>query len=559
MALTILHAGTAAALAAAGSLVSGSQQAQCEALVAPWAGSNVRVRLYAGAVLLRTLTVAPWTINTGTSPRRVVGAAGIADAAVAAGVQTRIVFELLDGTPIFECTAGATSSGADVNFAAGQIRTLCRPTLAVEFLANAALPAVNLPTWLPAPGEVAVLTVANGGLSNNFRDAIAPYFSVPYSIGIVNDYSGAFPNPYYGAYGATQFFGNGHAGGNDNSVIAAVHGYSAITFQRLYDPTPWFGTGTDEPTQIQNSIGNANSRLNLTFMDTLPGIGLVPYQPGAPHSYGCGEVHGPEHGGAACGTFFQIARAAVNHANDAGAASAHRLEIADTTSPSSSRTWVRDSEVVGVMTALNPGAPIWSVHVPEQQRTYLFGYAQNGAKLRWYDHVAKAHVTGTGDSFDWAAGDGPYGAGAFFYVPARQIIVGMWPAGGNLRIEIIDVSVAQPNATKVARTLSAAVPVPNNWNHGCWCEDNSRILVGNVSAGNDRVVEIAIPASLGGTWPVETVPFGAGQSIAFEPPASICNSFKKWKYNRAVPGIVYMRQAVASGGDTVYVYRPRGT
>lgn len=417
----------------------------------------------------------------------------------------------------------------------------------------------GVPLWVPAAGEVAVLTVANGGLTNNFRDAIAPYFQPAYSIGIVNAYSGAFPNPYYGPYGATLHFGDGHASSNDNSVIAQVHGYSAITFQRLVDPTPWFGTGTDETTRNTNSIGNANSKMDLAYMDTLPGIGLVPYQPGAPHSYGCGEVRGPEHGGAACGTFWQTARAAVNHANDAGAASVHRLELTDTTTPSSARVWVRDTNNVGVLTAINPGAPLWSVYVSGQNRTYLFGYNQNGAKLRWYDHASQTHVTGTGDSFDWAAGDGPYGAGAFFHVPGPQIIVGMWPSGGNLRVEIIDVSVAQPSATKVARTLSAAVPIPNNWNHGCWCEDNSRILVGNVSAGNDRVVEIAIPPSLGSTWTVETALFGAGQTIAFEPPASICNSFKKWSYNRTAKAIVYMRQAVATGGDTVYVYRPRGT
>lgn len=143
MAVLILHGPTAAALA-----VATSQQAQCEAVISAWAGGNVRARIYAGAVLLRTLTIGPWTINTSASPRKVVAAAGLADAAVAAGVQTRVVFELLDGTPILELSAGATASGADINWQYGQIRALCRPTMGVELVADAGLPAIDLPTWV---------------------------------------------------------------------------------------------------------------------------------------------------------------------------------------------------------------------------------------------------------------------------------------------------------------------------------------------------------------------------------------------------------------------------
>lgn len=48
-----------------------------------------------------------------------------------------------------------------------------------------------LPPYVPAEGNVAILTVENGGLANNFRDALSPYFNPWYGVKIRNDYSGA--------------------------------------------------------------------------------------------------------------------------------------------------------------------------------------------------------------------------------------------------------------------------------------------------------------------------------------------------------------------------------
>ena len=145
-----------------------------------------------------------------------------------------------------------------------------------------------LPAWVPPPGNVAVLTNANGGLANHWRDVVAPYYSQFYAVGSVNDYSGAFKNPHWGVYGCTVFWGGGHAGNNHNAVHIAEYGASAITFKRVCDPTPWFGTGTDAQTQYDNSVRNANAFLNMTYMEsTLDG------KPGAPHSYGSGDIVGP--------------------------------------------------------------------------------------------------------------------------------------------------------------------------------------------------------------------------------------------------------------------------
>ena len=123
-------------------------------------------------------------------------------------------------------------------------------------------PASALPTWVPQPGNVRVLTsAAGGGLANRFRDIVAPYFEPFYSVKIVNDYSGAFKNPYWGVWGCTVFFGGGHAGTNDNMVAIAEYGTNAITFKRVCDPTPWFGSGSDQATRQRNSVDNASSTL----------------------------------------------------------------------------------------------------------------------------------------------------------------------------------------------------------------------------------------------------------------------------------------------------------
>lgn len=58
-------------------------------------------------------------------------------------------------------------------------------------------PDVPVPSWVPPPGEVAVLTQSNGGLRNRFIEQAAPYFEPYYYVNTVNDYSGAFKNPHW--------------------------------------------------------------------------------------------------------------------------------------------------------------------------------------------------------------------------------------------------------------------------------------------------------------------------------------------------------------------------
>ena len=425
------------------------------------------------------------------------------------------------------------------------------PTSAPTPSPTPAPPAGSLPTWVPAAGEVAVLTNANGGLANRFRDIVAPYYEPFYSKKIVNDYSGAFKNPHWGLWGACLFFGGGHAATNDNMVAIAEYGTSAITFRRVCDPTAWFGTGTDATTRYRNSVDNANALLNLTYMES-----TIDGKPGAPHSYGSGDIVGPEHGGAACGTYLQVISAAVNFRNDAGAVAAHELALADTTTPSSQRSWRRLSNSTGNV----PGAaPLMTSLVGPQRRVYIVpnGMAVPGS-VHWFDYTQRIWAQGTGVGFSYDEADG-FDSGALFHVPSRNLLVCMYPVAGRLKIQWMDVSAAQPTlgaAVTLSQPLTLALP----WSAACWCLHNNRIIVAGVSGDNTAVYEIEIPAALSNPWPVARAPLGGGQTFApLDASLGYGLTWKKFQYDEKVRAIVYMPLAASEGDDRIWVYRPRGT
>ncbi len=139
--LTILDYATAVAVGGAT-----SQQAQLEALLAPFGASPITARLEnASGTHLRTLTV-PLPSIEATTPRRFVLGAHLADAAVSVGTPARWVMRTAGGLAVFALTAGV--SGADVNHI-GAIKTLCTPTLqGVVVSAAATLPPTSPPAWL---------------------------------------------------------------------------------------------------------------------------------------------------------------------------------------------------------------------------------------------------------------------------------------------------------------------------------------------------------------------------------------------------------------------------
>lgn len=456
-------------------------------------------------------------------------AADAADAAVAA-----------DGSPSAQKATAAAAPEAAAQGAAVSPAAAAEPTA--------------LPSWVPAPGNIAVLTQANGGLANRFRDVVAPNFEPFYSKKVVNDYSGAFKNPHWGTWGCTVFFGGGHAATNDNMVAIAEYGASAISFRRICDPTPWFGTGTDEVTRYANSVGNANASLNPTYMES-----TIDGKPGAPHSYGCGDIIGPEHGGAAHGTFMQVISSAVNYANDAGAVAAHALPLDSMSSTSSERSWRRVTDATAEATFGPWAAPVLTSFVPAQRRIYI---VTNGMQVpgwvRWFDTEQKTWVTGTGTGFGYDGADG-FDSGALLHVPERNLLLCLYPVKGKLRIQWMDVSKPQPTlgpAVKLSVALSLSMP----WSAACWCTHSGRIIVAGVLREKTAMHEIEIPPVLTNTWTVTRAPFGAGQTFVTADPARKAGvTWKKFQYDEKLRAVVYMPLAASEGDDRVWVYRPRFT
>jgi hypothetical protein len=403
-----------------------------------------------------------------------------------------------------------------------------------------------LPSWVPAPGAVSTLTVANGGLVNSFRDVVASTHDPFYSVGIVNDYSGGGVNPYWGTYGACVFEGAGHSSSNDNSVMVLELGSSSATFKRVYDPTNLNATYG-----ISNNIGASGGYTDLTWGEyTNDG------HPASRHSYGDFNVVGPEYGGAAYGTMYRLQPNSLGYsgANIAGTSSEqapHKMAFASTAA--SSASWAR----AGARGAVNLGAKaaVLSAHVPPQQRIYCeSGGATSTVAIYWWDLVSAAYVQGTGTARTNNHDDSG-NSGALFYVSARNLLVHVAAYSGVIGIKTMDVSADQPSWVNTVRSPSVSIAAGMPWNTACWCEDNNCILIGNVNGDPDCVYEVEIPATLSDPWPATRVGFSPGQHISW-----YGMSYKRWSYNPRVKSIVYLPSAQRSPtAEVVYVYRPRGT
>jgi hypothetical protein len=409
-----------------------------------------------------------------------------------------------------------------------------------------------LPAWVPPPGQVGLLTRANGRLANSFISQCVPYFAPYYYAKIVNDYSGSFLNPHFGSHGAILFFGGGHASTNDNTLSALVLGTETSSFRRLIDPSPIFGSDSSNATIAANTVTSSTSFINMAYAEY-----LVDGKPAAPHSYSSGDVIGPADGGAANGTFLRVLNSAAGFIGTAGAEAAHSVDFEATAGP---YRWRRVTNNYGfnggpggAVAHLAP--PNWTAWVPSQNRVYIESRAAGAAtRLVWFDRASSTWITGTGQL---RLNDAELGevTGAMFHVRERNLLVFADCKDGVLRLQYLDTTLSQPSWVSGIR-LSQPVPLELAFTSACWCEDNQRILVGELQGDNGAIFEVEIPALLSAPWVATRAPFGAGQTI----PWASYASYKKWSYNPRIKAVVYFPRADPQGlNDTVYVYRPRNT
>jgi hypothetical protein len=400
---------------------------------------------------------------------------------------------------------------------------------------------------------VGILSQANGRLTNSFISQCAPYFAPYYFAKIVNDYSGSFLNPHFGTHGAVLFFGGGHAATNDNTLAALVLGPETCSFRRMVDPSPIFGSASTSEVIQANTLTSSAS-----FMDPVYAEYLVDGKPASPHSYGSGDVIGPTEGGAAHGSFIRVITSAAGYIGTVGAEAAHQVNFASTTGPYSWQRVTDNHRLDGTTPEgqKRVAPPNWTVWVASQNRIYIETRAAGAGDMKpsWFDRASNTWVTGTGAPRlnDAERGDV---SGAMFHIPQRNLLVFADCKGGNLRLQYLVTTSAQPSWT-AGVVLSKAVKVEPVFTSACWCEDNNRILVGELFGDNKAIVEIEVPTDLKRSWGVTRVAFGTGQSIPWATNAS----YKKWSYNPKTKTVCYFPRADFSGvNDLVYVYRPRNT
>ena len=544
MALVVIDEATRAAVAAAT-----DREANIAALVAPWAGGNVTVRVLAGSTLLATLTQGPWVAG----PTSATLGTRQARTFVATGTPTRVVFRA-GSTDIFELSAGVGSG--DYSFPAGITSAALERLDGLVVNARSSLPDL-LPTWVPAPGEVAVLRTSTGELSNTFVSQTSPLHEPFYSATIINDYGGGVLNPHWGQRGMVIFWGGGHAATNDNSAIGLELNETGGTFKRLTTPTDISETGTGPVAKLLNSrMTDASTPSIDTKIGSEEHAEYWDGQPVSPHTYGTLCVLGPADGGAAKGTLIKVVHGAGAVCGFFSAEAAHKIDFPTDTGAAGSYTWQRITNNRGryVSHTVNDAtfvAPVWEVLVPSQRRVYH--EANYLGAPRWFDLDTEAYVIGTGAAR--APCDSDVNGHVMLPIPERNLVVYLDRAGGIMRAQYLDTTQSNPSWT-VAGALATPLTITADWCTACWCPDNQRIIVGDISGDAAACYEIEIPATLGNPWPVARAPFPSGQSIAWGPG----RSYGKWSWNPRIKAIPYFPTADPDGlSDTVFVYRPRNT
>jgi hypothetical protein len=443
------------------------------------------------------------------------------------------------------------------------------PLLAVLPVVQAVSGGLALPSYAPASSSsqytVAVLTKANGKLTNNAVEVNTPWYDPFRFHTIYTAYSGGALLPDWGTYGALLATGTGHSGGNSNQAVAQVPGPTAVTFVSVNDASPIYGTGTDATTQGNNAFG---SFVGLPQIEPSTCVYPVDGQVAGSHTYG-NPVALPAQAGATSGVLFlPIVSAATRYDPPTNSAiSAHMLRVNNPADASSTRKWVHvgTHPTLGFGTALNTDftAPSHAVYDPPSNRVFLI--TRKPGPVRWcvpnVSGLTATYVDGTGTQLD-ASDFGTIAAHVVVYVPTRRLAVMLYrKTGGNsLGVKVMDCSVAQPGWVNTGLSLASAVNVDSDWTSADWCSDLDRIVVGDLQGNRAAVAEITIPAVLTTPWPVEQVNIDTTITAWLASGSRTLdngNIYGKWRYNAKVKAFMLHQHGAPGTPDTVFMIRPR--
>lgn len=416
----------------------------------------------------------------------------------------------------------------------------------------------TIPSWVSSitPGQLATYTGGGAVLTNHFRDAVdTSLYQAFYSVKIVNDYCGAAKNPYYGAYGATMFFGGGHSATNDNSTIVLEYLSGTMRFKRICNPSNWNYPGGVNPRDITNITAGVD-------YDATWGEYIVDGKPVSIHSYDTLAVVGPADGGGAYGTLYSPTKLA-GLVQSFQTQAAHKLPVTSTSEVPNTLAWSRASTTAGA--AAISDAPVgFSAFVPAQRRIYIVYHSDNLRPVRWLDTQTEQYVIGSGQGFNMSTAvvSGGDCYGTLVAVPERNLLlfIHRHSTTGALTVQYMDVSVAQPTYGGTAG-LSQSLTLQTPWSTATWCPDNNRLIVAGIADDLGAVYEVEIPSTLSSSWTVTRAPLGGGQTIDNNAAGGVANNFNKFEYDRTAKAIVWfpLARRADQGADQVYVYRPRNT
>ena len=233
-----------------------SQQAQLEALIAPWSAGQVTLRYYSAAdALLVTCTHAAWAINTSTTPRQVAVGALVSESGRVTGptAASYVIAAVPGGADILRASV---SLGASVGTATG------RPNLAPQtggaglvVTADAGLPAAPTPSW-------------RAGLTNGVWKEISGTTPSSYSTTVGGAVSAKIMDAYSGFFVGNDpgddliMWGGGHNDYSGNEVLGLNLWANAPAIRTICEPTaigdrgtgvPWWGTAPNQKPAVPHT------------------------------------------------------------------------------------------------------------------------------------------------------------------------------------------------------------------------------------------------------------------------------------------------------------------
>lgn len=373
-------------------------------------------------------------------------------------------------------------------------------------------PPPALPSWAPAPGQVADLT-ALAPLTAFSAQVKKPGFTGFYSANILKDQGNGVANPFYGDYGCYVAFGAGHAGSNDNSVMLLVLSQTGLAWQRATNPVDWTAAGIATPwDQIHTQTPNLVDTLWAEYRQSSGGATFTPPQPESGHLWDGADIIPPANGGGACGSLLTVIKQACSYDSwPSNTIVAHRLDFTDASG--GPYNWARAT--AGTPPGVDANFPPGSCTALDTKRGRVWiapGATANASYLRFYDIAAQTYgqVT-TGTSKPTAAG---VDSGSMTYDEPNDILIYTCGAKGIVH-KFAYLSCANPAAgwTNVVFTGDAITPsaTTNGGGPGSlgYCTDTGKwiFFVGRGDVAN--AYEITIPTPLGPTWGVVKRPMGS--------------------------------------------------